>query len=314
MGPDVVRGLQGVVEVLEEEGDAHAQEGAEDEAEQDVAELLRADGVLGHDRGVHDADVGGLELGGDVRLLGARHEVVEHRAGGVHLLLARVVGDGAAAEVEGFLLGGLEGGEDARFLRGGGLVVVLRGADDVLGLGADLGAGLRDLVADLQHLGVLVEVALEELRLLALEVGELDAEVLDEAAAHDLGQLLGVGGAQHLAVEGLFLEPLGLPLVEGGAELLEALVEEEAALLDVDEALLLLLPLELAVELLHLAALLVDLGAEPVAGLGGGLEAQVEALRDVEVGEGVRGGGRELGAAARDGHGRRGGCFGSGGR
>ena len=165
--------------------------------------------------------------------------------------MLRVVGDGAAAEVERLLLGGLEGGGDARLLGGGGLVVVLRGADDVLGLGADLGAGLRDLVADLHHLGVLVEVALEELRLLALEVGELDAEVLDEAAAHDLGELLGVGGARHLAPEGLLLEPLGLPLVEGGAELLEALVEEGAALLDVDEALLLLERLELAVELLR---------------------------------------------------------------
>ena len=57
------------------------------------------------------------------------------------------------------------------------------------------------------------------------------------------------------------------------------------------------------IELLGLDALLVDLGAEPVAGLGRRLGAQVQALHDVEVGEGVRGGGRELGAAARDGHG-----------
>ena len=117
------------------------------------------------------------------------------------------------------------------------------------------------------------------------------------------GSSSGLAGARHLAPEGLFLEPLGLPLVEGGAELREALVEEGAALLDVDEALLLLERLELAVELLGLEALLVDLAAEPVAGLGGGLEAQVEALGDVEVGEGVRGGGGELGAAARDGDG-----------
>ena len=266
----------------------------------DVAELLRADGAAGDDRGVHDADVGGLELGGHVGLLGAGHEAVEHLEGRVHLALLRVVGDGLGGELQGLLLGRFEGGGDARLLGGGGLVVVLRRADDVLGLGADLGAGVLDLVPDLHHLGVLVEVALEELRLLALEVGELDPEVLHEAAAHDLGQLLGVGGARHLAPEGLFLQALGLPLVEGGAELLEALVEEGAALLDVDEALLALERLEAAVGVLGLLPLLVDLPAQPLPRLGGGLEAQVQALLDVEVGEGVRGGGGEVGAAGAD--------------
>jgi hypothetical protein len=90
-------------------------------------------------------------------------------------------------------------------------------------------------------------------------------------------------------------------LVEGGAELLEALVEEGAALLDVDEALLALEGLEAAVGLLRLLALLLDLHAQPLPRLGGGLEAQVEALLDVELGEGVGGGGGELGAAGGDG-------------
>ena len=50
--PHVVRGLEGVVEVLEEEGEADAQEGAEQDAEQDVAELLRAGrGRRGRPRG-----------------------------------------------------------------------------------------------------------------------------------------------------------------------------------------------------------------------------------------------------------------------
>ena len=206
----------------------------------------------------------------------------------------------SAAELQGLLLGRLEGGGDARLLGGRGLVVVLRRADDALGLAADLAARVLDLVPDLHHLGVLVEVALEELRLLALEVGELDAEVLHEAAPHDLGQLLGVGGARHLAPEGLLLQALGLPLVEGGAQLLEALVEEGAALLDVDEALLALEGLEAVVGLLDLLPLLLDLPAQPLPRLGGGLEAQVQALLDVEVGEGVRGGGGEVGAAGAD--------------
>ena len=296
----VVGGLEGVVEVLEEEGEADAQEDAEEDAERDVAELPGPDGAAGDDRRVHDADVGGLELGGDVGLLGAGHEAVEHLLGRVHLALLRVVGDGPRGELQGLLLGRLEGGGDARLLGGRGLVVVLGRADDALGLAADLRARLLDLVADLHHLGVLVEVALEELGLLALEVGELDAEALDEAAAHDLGQLLGVGGARHLAPERLLLQPLGLPLVEGGAELLEALVEEGAALLDVDEALLALERLEAVVGLLDLLPLLVDLPAQPLPRLGGGLGAQVEALLDVELGEGVRGGGGELGAAGAD--------------
>ena len=202
--------------------------------------------------------------------------------------------------MQGLLLGRFEGGEDAGFLGGGGLVVVLRRADDVLGLGADLGTGVLDLVPDLHHLGVLVEVALEELGLLALEVGELDPEVLYEAAPHDLGQLLWVGGAGHLAPEGLFLQALGLPFVEGGAQLLEALIEEGAALLDVDEALLPLERLEAAVGVLGLLTLLLDLPAQPLPRLGGGLGAQVQALLDVETGEGVRGGGGEVGAAGGD--------------
>ena len=154
--------------------------------------LPRADGPARHHGGVDDADVAGLELGGHVGLLGARHEAVEHLEGGVHLALLRVVGDGAGGELQGLLLGRFEGGGDARLLGGGGLVVVLRRADDALGLAAELGAGVLDLVLDLHHLGVLVEVALEELGLLALEVGDLDPQVLHDGAPHDLGQLLGV--------------------------------------------------------------------------------------------------------------------------
>ena len=41
----VVRGLEGVVEVLEEEGEADAQEGAEQDAQHDVAHLPRPDGA-----------------------------------------------------------------------------------------------------------------------------------------------------------------------------------------------------------------------------------------------------------------------------
>ena len=261
-------------------------------------------GLFGDGGGVDDADVRALELGGDVRLLGARHEVVEDGLGGVDLLLARVVGDGAAAEVERLLLGGLEGGVDARLLGGGGLVVVLRGADDVLGLGADLGAGLRDLVADLHA---------------------------PRGAGRGSARGAAPAGARGWRARSCRFWTTPLRMTSGSSSGLAALAiwRQRASfwsrsvfrsLRAVPSSLrrwsrrvrrssmltrpsCLLERLELAVELLDLAALLVDLGAEPVAGLGGGLEAQVEALRDVEVGEGVRGGGGELGAAARDGDG-----------
>ena len=53
--------------------------------------------------------------------------------------------------------------------------------------------------------------------------------------------------------------------------------------------------LEAAVGLLGFLPLLLDLGAQPLPRLGRGLEAQVQALLDVELGEGVRCGGGELG-------------------
>ncbi len=225
-------------------------------------------GSLGHGGRVDDADVRGLQLGGDVRLLRAGEQAVEHLARRVDLALLRVVADALAAEVEGLVLGRLERGGDARLLRRRRLVVVLGGAHDALGLGADLLARLVDLVADLEDLGVALDVLLEELRLLALEARQLDAQRLDEAAAHDLGQLLGVRRAGHLPPERLLLQPLRLQLVERGAELLELLVEQRAALLDVDDVGALLEPLQAALELLDLLPLLVDLRAEPLARLG----------------------------------------------
>ena len=58
--------------------------------------------------------------------------------------------------------------------------------------------------------------------------------------------------------------------------------------------------LEAAVGVLGLLPLLLDLRAQPLPRLGGGLEAQVQALLDVELGEGVRGGGGEVRAAGAD--------------
>jgi hypothetical protein len=128
----------------------------------------------------------------------------------------------------------------------------------------------------------------------------VDAEILHDAAPHHLGKLLGVGGARHLAPQRLFLQPLGLPLVEGSAQLLEALVQERSALLDVDEALLALELLELAIGVLDPLPRLLDLPAQPLPRLGRGLGAQVEALPDVELGEGVGGGGGEFGPHGGD--------------
>ena len=67
----------------------------------------------------------------------------------------------------------------AAFLAERGLILVLHRLDDLAELAPQLGVGDLDGRADLDHLRVPFAVALGELRLLPLQIGEIAAELLD---------------------------------------------------------------------------------------------------------------------------------------
>ncbi len=69
MDTDVVRCLERVVEVLEEEGESDGQEDAEERTGDDVALAIGANRAVGKHRRIDDADVRDVELLRDVGLL-----------------------------------------------------------------------------------------------------------------------------------------------------------------------------------------------------------------------------------------------------
>jgi hypothetical protein len=114
---------------------------------------------------------------------------------------------------------------------------------------------------------MLVEVFLEELRLLGLEIGQLDAQPFHDRVLHLARQVLGVVARAHLPIERFLLQAARPCFRERRAELVQLLGQQRPALLDVDDPLALLELLQLLRALLDLFPLLLDLSTEPFASL-----------------------------------------------
>ena len=86
----------------------------------------------------------------------------------------------------------VEGGLQAVFFAERGLVLVADRLDDLGQLVLQLGVRGFDRGADLDHLRVPFAVALGELRLLALQIGQVRLELLDVVVGEDRGKVSSV--------------------------------------------------------------------------------------------------------------------------
>ena len=138
-----------------------------------------APGLAGHHGRVDDADVRRLQLLGDVRLLVAREQAVQHLQGRVQLALARVVLAAARARARSPPpWPASRASATARLLRGRGLVVVLRRADDALRLGPRASRPrLLDLVSILMTSGCCSRYCSSSWACLRSRLAELDAQL-----------------------------------------------------------------------------------------------------------------------------------------
>ena len=142
---------------------------------------------------------------------------------------------------------------------------------------------------------MLVEVFLEELRLLGLEIGQLYSQPLHDRVFHHARQVLGVVARAHLPIQRFLLQAARPRFRKRHAQLVQLLGQQGSALLDVDDPLALLELLQLLRPVLDLLPLLLDLTAEPFAGLRRGLVLELEGLLDVELRQLVRDVHREVG-------------------
>jgi capsular exopolysaccharide synthesis family protein len=309
----VVGCLERVVEVLEEEGEADAEEEPEDERH------LVGPGPVGDDRAsgslglLDDADVRRLQLGLEAGLLRLRQEVLVELPVRLDLAPEDHVVDRLPARELRLVLHRLEARREARFLGQRVPVLALRGAGDVADLGAQFVLGGPDVRAHAHHVGMPIAERVGEPRLLLLQRRQLDPERLHGLAREDEAEAVELcrRRARDLVVEALLRNPLGPGFKHGPVQRLELLLDEALLLLLVHEPLALPVLLERLLGGLDLRELLLEPVGEPAGGVSRGREAQLERLLDVELSKRVHRVGCDLRAVrtevevdeARAGHG-----------
>ena len=192
----VVRVLDGVVQHVQQDGDAAAQHDAQDKGQGNAQALVGLERGAGHHGPVHDAGVGLLEAAGFAHALHAGEEDVVQLAVGVHLALQLLQLELLAVEVLHLGFAGLPGGLQLLLVAPGDLVLAADAAHHLAHLAGQLFVGGVQVGAGGDHLRVFGAVALAQLRHLALGGALLRGELADHRVLHHGGhghQLFGAG-------------------------------------------------------------------------------------------------------------------------
>ncbi|MNF73267.1 hypothetical protein D3C84_552640 [compost metagenome] len=300
---DLFGALEGVVEHLQQQGDADAGHQGEDAGQGDDQALLRLDRQGGNHGLVDHAGVGAFQVGGGGGFLQTGHEGVVQGAVGIHLALQFAQLEFLARNVLDLRLVGVERGLQRAFVGDGQLIVALDTGDDLLDLAAQAAGGGAEVGAGGFHGRVAGAVALGQFVDLGAGLGFVGLELLDQRVAEDRGD----GGKLFPAAAAHGLHLLVLALCFGA---LAAGVDHAVAgqrqfggadggdAVDVDQVFLLAEGLQAVFGILQLGAQLAEAAVHPVGGGHGHFHGRFQLGFDEAVGHGVGG----LGGHARVGH------------
>ena len=278
--------LDAVVQGIQQEGQRHPQEQPQGQAHRQIqleVGLVRRDG---QGRRVGDGDVVLADTGRHPHLLHALQQAIVQLAAGLHLALEGLVVGAAVLQGQGLILQLIDLLVQLGLFLGLGLVLGLDALGDQLGLALDLAVQLRDLLAQLLHLGV---TGLEELAVLL--VGPLQLrppllEGLDHLAFQRPGH--GLGTRRHqLLVLGLRLDARPLGLDQLPVHLRQFLQGDLQPVVGIDDLPLPGIADEALLGVLQGGPRLLQLLGEEALGVGGGVIAPLQVQGDVVAGDGV---------------------------
>jgi len=219
---DVLRDLDGVVQVLQEKGQTDSQNQAHDQPQEDILHLFgfhRRFGDLGR---IDDADVPRPNIFGKGRLFETLDHQVVHLLGALSLALQDAVVDGLLVEVEAFPLLAFQGALQGLLARLGDLETVVQRVDypvNLLGLPALEG---RQFVLDGDDLGMVRSVFLRKFGTALVEFHLHLLDLADQIVVEDLGDRVKHLGSflegHGLFVAGFRLHPFGLRLDDLGID------------------------------------------------------------------------------------------------
>ena len=162
-------GADGVVHVLEQEGQADAGDDAQHQRERQVARNVGFAGRGGNTRRINDAKVIGAQSRGDARFFQFFQQPLVECPVAVQVALQDAVLDGALVELVGFLFLLLKGVAQHIFALQSGQVLSLEVVDGLVGFRLQLAVNLLQLVVELRDFRIRGTE-------LGAEVGNLDSE------------------------------------------------------------------------------------------------------------------------------------------
>ena len=192
--------------------------------------------------------------------------------------------DPLAVQAEGFGFLRIQGAHQAVFLRKRRLVLGLHRLDDLVDLAVEFGLLGLNGSADLHHLRMPIAVLVRELGFLPLQVADLALQLLDVIVRHHRRHRLDCRRALHgldLVVFRFLLDAGHLRLRGRAVQVGETLHHDVLAVFNRNRIVLLLVPLERRLALLHLLALIGQAIAQPVGRDFRGREPILGVLLDV---------------------------------
>src|SRR6266540_4360128 len=282
---DFVRALDAAIEVLEEEGETHGQHGAAEQRHQEVTSGVWSSLAAWYFRGVHDADIAGLQFARNAGLFRALHQTLEDLSvrrslAGQHSVLNALT---VHRESLTFLL--VEGLGQAVLLRLRREILIAHGLNYLGNFSLELRFGDLHRRSHLQDVRVFVPELFAQLDKLALQTREVRFLLLNEGIRKDSRECIEGGSIRlnglNLSIERFLFDSFGLSASDRGIQVRELLNHDILSIVECDGVILLAVPLQRLLARIHLLALFRELLAEPVGRLLRREELEFEVLLDI---------------------------------
>ncbi len=254
----------------------------------DVARLRRARGKGGNHRRIDDANIGGLQSGGNSRFLQLCEQPVVERFVGFGVALEDVVLHHALGHQIGFNLLLIESSVQKLLTLLRLVVITFEARDDGFRFSFETLIQFLELSLEPEDLGKVGTVLSEGIGVLGRQISALAKQVLDGQALADLRDGLGVAGLGEFE-ERLLLHAVALRIDQLAVDLSETLRGDVLFVVELPNLIFSLVVEASILGILHADAQLIELVGEPGSGRGGGVVAAAATLVDIILNVGVDG-------------------------